>query len=305
MTLTPSERATFKTEIARRLSPQTWTEIDLVLEEFGANVTSWSGDSFSYVAAMLRGIEDEPLRAMAQHLNIETGEDSVFDIPEFWAAGKLRVFLSHLAKHKVFASELQAALASYGISAFVAHEDIEPNSEWQDEIEKALRTCDTLVALLHEGFKDSTWTDQEVGYALGRGVPVSSVRLDIAPYGLFGRKQAFNGKDKDAPEIARELFEAYRVHPKTAEKMADVVIEMFCSSTSFLEARSNVKLVEELTTWRKSYKAMLREAISSNSQIQHAWGVPESIEAVIEKRDPDSGIPAGDSVSDDFDEIPF
>ncbi|MHC4745639.1 MAG: toll/interleukin-1 receptor domain-containing protein, partial [Planctomycetota bacterium] len=186
MSLTPSERATLKTEIARRLSPRSWAEIDVILDEFGATVESWSGDSFSYVIAMLRGINDEMLKQLAEHENIEMGSDSFMDTPPFWGDGKLRVFLSHISAHKVFAAELQAALSELGISAFVAHEDIEPDSEWQDEIEKALRTCDALVALLNPDFHVSNWTDQEVGYGLGRGIPVYSVRLGMNPYGLFG-----------------------------------------------------------------------------------------------------------------------
>ena len=144
-----------------------------------------------------------------------------------WEEGKLSVFVSHISAQKVFASELHGALSTFGICAFVAHEDIEPTAEWQDEIEKALRTCDALLALLNPEFNLSTWTDQEVGYGLGRGVPVFSVRLGMSPYGLFGRKQAFNGNAKEAPEIAKELFEAYIIHPKTADKMADVVIRQF------------------------------------------------------------------------------
>lgn len=189
MFLSPSERTTYKTEIANRLSPRSWVEIDLVLEEFGIDTEeTWSGDAFSYLVSMLRGVDDLKLRQLAHHLNIETGPDSIFELPSFWKEGQLRVFISHLSAHKVFASDLQSALADLGICGFVAHEDIEPDEEWQTEIERALRTCDALIALLHAGFNESTWTDQEVGYALGRGVPVFSVRLDMAPYGLFGKK---------------------------------------------------------------------------------------------------------------------
>jgi nucleoside 2-deoxyribosyltransferase len=53
--------------------------------------------------------------------------------------------------------------------------NIEPTKEWQNEIEAALSTCDALVALLHPGFHVSMWTDQEIGYAMGRGIPVYSV----------------------------------------------------------------------------------------------------------------------------------
>ncbi|SOC20490.1 TIR domain-containing protein [Rhodobacter sp. JA431] len=259
-----------------------------MLEEFGANTSSWSGDQFSYVVAMLRQISDETLCQLAAHENIETGGDSVIDAPSFWEDGKLRVFISHLSAHKVFASEVQGALSSFGICAFVAHEDIEPTADWQDEIEKALRTCDALVALLHSEFDRSTWTDQEVGYGIGRGVPVFSVRLGMSPYGLFGRKQAFNGNGKEASEIAKELFEAYLVHPKTHDKMADVVVGQFTESASFADAKSRMALVEQLNIWKPEYKKLLRDAVEKNSQVRHSWGVPERVEALLAKRAPDA-----------------
>ncbi|UPH70755.1 toll/interleukin-1 receptor domain-containing protein [Abyssibius alkaniclasticus] len=289
MALTPSERVTYKTEIAHRLSPLSWAEVDVILGEFGADTAAtWNSDLFSYVVTMIKGLSDGPLQQLANHLNIETGEDSVADPPKFWTEGHLWIFLSHLAKHKVFASELQLALAVYGICSFVAHEDIEPDTEWQEEIEKALRTCDALVALLNEGFNESTWTDQEVGYALGRGVPVFSVRLEMAPYGLFGKKQAFNGKAKDVNIIAKELCEAYRKHPKTRQKFSDIIIDRFCSSGSFWEAKELCSQVEELEIWKPEYKGRLRDAITNNSQVKYSWGVPEKIESVILQRDPDT-----------------
>jgi len=36
---------------------------------------------------------------------------------------------------------------------------------------------DVLVAILTTGFRESHWTNQEIGVAIGRGVPVISVRL--------------------------------------------------------------------------------------------------------------------------------
>jgi hypothetical protein len=290
-------------EIGRRLSTRSWTEIDLVLEEFGGQTSySWSGDQFSYVVAMLRSISDDMLRQLAEHENIYMGEDSVLDAPAFWKEGQLRVFLSHISAHKIFASELQGALASFGICAFVAHEDIEPTAEWQDEIEKALRSCDALVALLNPKFNESTWTDQEVGYGLGRGIPVFSIRLGMSPYGLFGRKQAFNGNGKTAADIARELFETYRSHPKTSERIADALIAKLGASASFAEAKANCALVETVAAWKPDYKKRLRQIVEQNDQVKAAWGVPQRIEALIAARDPD---PAREPASSTDDEVPF
>lgn len=283
------------------MSPLSWSEVDVILGEFGASTEDiWNGDKFSYVVAMIKDLGDESLVQLAEHLNIQTGKDSLLDPPSFWREGELWVFISHISAHKVFAADLQSALAEYGICSFVAHEDIEPDAEWQEEIEKALRTCDALIALLNEGFNESTWTDQEVGYALGRGVPVYSVRLDMAPYGLFGKKQAFNGKGKEVSAIAHELFEAYRKHSKTKDKLADVIIERFCRSGSFAEAKANSLLVDDLDIWKPEYKTQLRNALNNNDQIARSWGVPERIEAAIAKNDPDTVA----EISHD-EEIPF
>jgi len=42
---------------------------------------------------------------------------------------------------------LQSSLRRFGISAFVAHVDIDPTKEWQDEIEAALFSMDALAAI--------------------------------------------------------------------------------------------------------------------------------------------------------------
>jgi len=62
----------------------------------------------------------------------------------FWKQNQYKLFLSHISSYKKETAELQKSLEYYGISAFVAHEDIAPTKEWQSEIEKALATMDGL-----------------------------------------------------------------------------------------------------------------------------------------------------------------
>ncbi|BBO89700.1 toll/interleukin-1 receptor domain-containing protein [Desulfosarcina ovata] len=75
-----------------------------------------------------------------------------------WDKKCFRVFLSHKAEVKTETAGLKDKLKLYGISCFVAHEDIDPTREWQNEIENALHTMDSFVALLTDGFHDSLWT---------------------------------------------------------------------------------------------------------------------------------------------------
>src|ERR1017187_3416876 len=110
------------------------------------------------------------------------------------------MFLSHKSEVKKETAILKDALRLFGIAAFVAHEDIHPTKEWQDEIENALATMDGFVALITSSFHESDWTDQEVGYALARSVPIIAVRLERDPYGFLAKFQALTANWESAPE---------------------------------------------------------------------------------------------------------
>jgi hypothetical protein len=91
--------------------------------------------------------------------------------------------------------------------------DIHPTKEWQDEIESALSSMDGFVALLTDNFHESDWTDQEVGFALARGVPIVAVRLGRDPYGFIGRFQGLGATwDNCALELAKLLIKHDRMY---------------------------------------------------------------------------------------------
>lgn len=129
------------------------------------------------------------------------------DYERLWGKGMLRLFLSHVSAHREHVAKLKSEFSFYGITAFVAHEDIEPNSMWQGEIELALSSMDALVALLTPDFHQSKWTDQEVGWAMGRNVMVIPVRLGHDPYGFIGKQQGLPAKW----EQPKKLFLTWRI----------------------------------------------------------------------------------------------
>ena len=282
MALDRSDRIKIIAEASRRLASEEWPLIDLTLSQFGLPTTdSWSGGKDAYVIEMISKAPDDVLIALAHHIGFAVSAPAPGIDPPFWKDGVVRVFLSHLAKHRKFAADLQAAMDEYGLTAFVAHNDIDPTAEWQNEIETALSTCEVLVALLHDGFKQSNWTDQEVGFAMGRGLPVFSVRYDQDPYGFIGRFQAFNGNGKTAGALALEIFDVLRQHKQTQRRMAEVLVSRFESSYSFQNAKGNMKLLEELDTWNPSYSERIAKAVEANSQISGSWGVPERVEKLV------------------------
>ncbi len=123
-----------------------------------------------------------------------------------WGVEGFRIFLSHKVGVKKQTAELKEALELYGVSSFVAHADIRPTKAWQDEIENALSTMDAFIALVTEDFHESDWTDQEVGFAFARGVPLIAVKLGRDPYGFIGKFQALSCSwKKAAPGGNREI----------------------------------------------------------------------------------------------------
>lgn len=285
MALPATQRITLIKEIADRLQIEEWPLIDITLSQFKLPTSeTWNGNKLTYVLDMVKSASDESLIELAQHVGYLVEEVAKPGIdPPFWRKRMFRLFISHLATEKVFAAELQEALLAYGISSFVAHNDIEPTLEWQTQIETALATCDSLVAVLHADFHRSNWTDQEIGFAMGRGLPVFAVRCGQDPYGFIGRFQGFNGANKTAGALAKELFEAYRKNKQTQKRMAEVLVSLFEESGSFAFAKTRIGYLEELEVWDPSFVHRIEAAANSNSQIEGSWGVPERVQKLAKK----------------------
>lgn len=184
---------------------------------------------------------------------------------------------------KVATTELREELSKFGITAFVAHVDIEPTKEWQVEIESALATMDGLIALLALGFKESNWCDQEVGVAIGRRLPIVSVRLGLDPYGFIGKYQAVQGIGKDHKVLARELYEIFMLNPSIGPKITSALVKMLSESFSFDESKRLITLIEKSTYLTTKHVASMQESVEKNGQVSSSWGVPEKIQAIAEK----------------------
>jgi len=105
-----------------------------------------------------------------------------------WQDGRVKLFISHKAEHRLQARILAEALSEFGIHGFVAHEDIEPTQAWTQTLDSALRSMDALLAFITDGFCSSPWTNQEIGFALAKQVPIvrseaNRIFLRLVPVG--------------------------------------------------------------------------------------------------------------------------
>jgi hypothetical protein len=206
------------------------------------------------------------------------------DLQSLWTPGFLRVFLTHKSQFKVETADLKDRLRPYCVACFVAHEDIEPSKEWQVEIEKALFSMHALVPILSPGFHDSNWTDQEVGIAIGRGIPVIPVKLGTDPYGFIGKYQALPGHSKTTPELAEQLFALLIKQPSIADVAIESLIAGFEQSDSFSRSKFLIDVLDKHLTFASSSTIQrLKSAEKNNSQVREAFAVQKKLPSLIRR----------------------
>ena len=195
---------------------------------------------------------------------------------KLWGDGVVRVFISHISEDKVFANGIKESLYPYGISAFVAHEDIEPIKTWELEIERALFSMDILMALLTEGFSVSKWADQEVGVAVGLRVPILPVRLGKDPYGFMGKFQAIPGS-ADTRQIAESVFQYLFSNEKFKNFAINSFITALANSRSFDRSNDLSKYFPEIDRLSLGQEKKLVQVFNSNGQVRGAFDIQECI----------------------------
>ena len=186
-------------------------------------------------------------------------------VSRIWGAEGYRVFLSHKVEVKKETSELKEKLKLFGISAFVAHEDIHPTKKWQDEIENALFSMDAFVALMTEEFHDSIWTDQEVGVAFARGVPIISVKLGKDPYGFIGKFQALSCTWESAPkEIVKLLLKN--------EQMLSAYVNAVTGCSNWDQGNTLAEIFPYIDKLSTQQVNLLINAYNENSELRGSFG---------------------------------
>ena len=190
--------------------------------------------------------------------------------PTFWKPGYFKLFISHLATFKKTTSALKHALEGFGVSAFVAHEDIEPTKEWQLEIEQGLFTMEALCAILMKDFNLSKWTDQEIGVAVGRNVLVIPVRKGLDPYGFIGKYQGFQAENKTVGDVARAIFDILSINQKTSGTLVLKLSELFLLSTSSTDALSRIQALRLIKQIPKDRVEVLRQRVTENETLKSA-----------------------------------
>jgi hypothetical protein len=237
-------------------------------EEFKNDINNICNVRGEFIAQVFLEMESATDRDWRQESGVLLSRQRVI-VPtteqRIWGDKGYRVFLSHKAEVKSQTAQLKERLTVFGMSAFVAHTDIHPTREWQDEIENALASMDAFVALLSENFHGSEWTDQEVGYALGRGVPMIAVKLGKDPYGFIGKFQAL-ACDWDGAPLA--LVNLLIRQPRMLDAFINAVSKCF----SYDDGNTLSQMLPAIDTLTMQQAEKLVTAFNTNCQLQGSYG---------------------------------
>ena len=78
--MTRSERIRLIGEIAKRMASEEWSQVDLILRQFGLPWSDqWDEDKNSYVITMIENASDSELAQLAQHFGIPETTDTPTD----------------------------------------------------------------------------------------------------------------------------------------------------------------------------------------------------------------------------------
>lgn len=257
-------------------------DINMVLYEAGVMELPdyWEGDDRygptddatkkRIAATTLRDLTPTQLR------EISTALQQVFEAPEIGInvadERPLRLFASHLNTQQLFVKRVADILTGYGISLFVAHEDVAVDDEWHAAIESSLQSVHGGVVFLRPQIVESKWCDQEVGWLLGRGVPVLGLKFSGQdPYGPFGKKQAQTVPDNATAEVvATSIAEWVNSKPQLRNMLVTSLSQALQNSNTFAMTNEIWKYLSTNNDLDATQVATITSAIRDNDQVYAA-----------------------------------
>lgn len=281
-------------KLAQRLTTEKIVDANLILNKFLINYNrNWNYlDDYEFYISRLSDAEDSALIELHEYLFPGETLPSIYATENdlHWKKNYLRIFISHSTTKKLLTSQIKSELDEYGIDCFVAHEDIEPTTQWLTEIKKALVSSNVLVAIICNEFPKSLYCDQEVGYALALDKVIIPIRLEKDPYGFMSLLQGVNAFQASPTEIAANIFNILDKNIITSELLnkarkhrLEVLIDDFLNSSNFSISTELLRKIESHPNIPFEFLKKISEGWVKNNQIFGLNGIQKRMNKLLEK----------------------
>lgn len=251
-------------KIANHLASLEWSEIDLILSSHEVIVDlRWNNlDKFDYLIESLKEASEDTLSELTNYVAVSSNPD--YNTPTK-NNELLQVFLSHSSAHRKFVSQVALSLSLLGVVTFVAHTDIEPTSLWQKEIESALNEFDVFIPFLHHEFRQSLWCDQELGWALSRGLFIVPLKFDMHPYGFSNQIQAIECTGLSPDAVSEKIAEI--LLPRVAKSL----IAAISTNSDFRSLRIQLDYLSRIPIFTEDELQKIERLNQINPTLANLW----------------------------------
>jgi len=268
------ERTNLILELSKILMEEDFQTREVILTTYGLesleNYDLMNESEVYIMNKILCNGSNERLIEVGSHFNL-TEFSSVEEVEI--STNQIHIFISHVIQNKELAEEFKEELENYGISCFVAHVDINPSDEWIKEIESNLKNCHALISILTGKYKESLWTDQEAGYALGLGKLIIPMDYSEVPYGLLSKFQALKANGKKTCTLVAEIINLLSSKDEFSQVLSNTLIRNYERSVSYMDADQNLSRIEKLSTLNGEQIQRIQFAGENNDQISDCFKI--------------------------------
>lgn len=198
--------------------------------------------------------------------------------------------MSYAHDDKVLAGKVKQRLEANGLSAFLAHEDLEVSADWRVEILKHLDTCSAMIAIVTEKFTESVWTNQEVGIAIAKKLVILPLMFEGSGFmkGFIEMYQGVTVTENTLDTVVRSVVQRINEGLSSSERsvlkdLKNVLGRLLARWQAYLALPSNEKWSEPATkdiqdTLGKEREELLR-IISEGTGMD--FGVKSSTQTIV------------------------
>lgn len=199
----------------------------------------------------------------------------------------MKVFIGHMNLDVGWAEAFRYGLENgYGLDIFLAHRDIEPSKDWQDEIIIALKDCSIYLPILtHSFYEKPEWTCQEAGIAYYLEKLIIPIKINANPLGFMSRFQALpvNGNTLLVIKNAcKKIAVTIAQNPHLGVTFKNHLIERFGDSYSWAESTNSAETIELIDDYSLSQIENIMRKTISNFQISQSFKGRAIIGSVVE-----------------------